>query len=231
MRDRNLSYPVTEYVDFRENLGIHEVTVGLNRDAVQYAAVKEFERAVNVLDVETEEQPDQLVVSKRRQLPDRRIHPMLAVSHDDVIVVCKLQEILEVQDVELPIGVRKKQVFVRCRLESRTQGCTVSEIPWVGDTSDLRIPSLERPDQFACGIRTSVINHYDFVVGYQFGEERVGDNHTRFDVGGLVARRENDRHVDEISPHSYRRLLRSRSMVMENQIIRHVITGTSAGEA
>ena len=72
MRDRNLSDLVTEHVDFREDLGIHEETVGLDRDAVQDAAVKEFERAVDVLDVDAEEQPDQLVVSKRRQLPDRR---------------------------------------------------------------------------------------------------------------------------------------------------------------
>src|SRR4029077_7570776 len=119
---------------------------------VEHSTMKQFERAIDVLHANAEQQGHQLVVSERCDFPDERISTVPSISNDDICIRGYGKQILQIKNIKLPIGVRKKQILVPRSEETRPKRAAVSGIPVMPDASDPRVSVRQLCGQFGRAI-------------------------------------------------------------------------------
>jgi hypothetical protein len=132
-----IALPVSHYPISKgtaEDLGIDHRAYRLNLDTLEDFAAKDLESAIDIPDLEPEEESNQQVPSFGVEPAMRRIPAFLSITNHDVEAIDPLKEVREILEGELPIRVAEAdQSFLRL-LDPRLQRRAVPAVMGVADT-------------------------------------------------------------------------------------------------
>ena len=96
----------------RQQLGVDEKVVALDRHLLDNFAAHQLEGAVDIADPKPEHDTHQTVVDPRQDASDDRVIAIDAEPCHDFVIRHQWHEVFELRDVELIVGIGEKYEFV-----------------------------------------------------------------------------------------------------------------------
>ena len=139
VRDADLDHAPARGLDLDQQLGREERAARLDADALERLPPEQLAGAVDVLDLEAEEDAVGELVGPRVDDADDRVRALDPVADDRVRMVRLVEarrQPAEVRDLELAVAVGEREQVVARRLEARAQGAAVAAVDRVVDDAD-----------------------------------------------------------------------------------------------
>ena len=216
--------------DLDQQLRGEERAARLDPDALERLAPEQLAGAVDVADLEAEEDPVGELVGARVRDPDERVRALDPVADDDVGVVGRRQPLgqpAEVRDLELAVAVGEGKELEPRRLEARAQRAAIAAVDVVVDRPDhARMLGSEPVGDLAGPVPRPVVDGDDLELVGERRERRQRLLHEALEVRLLVVGREEVRQARD--PRRCSSGAAAVTAVVRSQAARHAVDAARA---
>jgi len=176
-----------------QDLGVHEGTDRLDRDRLERRAMEDLERAVDVAHRQIEEPAHERAPARGDHPPQPRIPARCAVAGDDLERVGVVEELPDLRELELEIGVAEEDELAAGGLEPRAQRRPVALVLRVMHRAHAPVAPAPVVEHRPARVLRAVVDDHDLEVDAELYPDRERAREQRRQVLGLVPGREHER--------------------------------------
>ena len=200
---RVVAHPLLDHAEvplarLGDQLGVDEEVGALDRDLVDHLAPEQLEGAVHVAYAHAEQEPHEPVVERGGDEARGGVVAVDAEADDHVVLPQQREQVLDLRDVELAVGVGVEDLVEAHPAEAGPQRGPVAEVALVAQQPQAWVVlRQERLHRVRRAVRAAVVDHDHLEVGHQVRQRLERLAHDDFDVRLLVVGRQHDREPRE----------------------------------